>query len=127
MKFLLDTHVILWFLNDDAKLAPEVRDEIEKCNQVFVSIISLWEVAIKINIGKLKLKLDFRDLSKALDDSNITILNVIVSDFYAYINLPLHHKDPFDRILISQAINRSMTLVSQDSMFNLYPVKLLEL
>jgi PIN domain nuclease of toxin-antitoxin system len=125
MNFLLDTHVMLWFLNDDAKLAPEVRDEIEKCNQVFVSIISLWEVAIKLNIGKLKL--DFRDLSKALDDSNITILNVIVSDFYAYINLPLHHKDPFDRILISQAINRSMTLVSQDSKFNLYPVKLLEL
>ena len=125
MNFLLDTHVMLWFLNDDAKLAPEVRDEIEKCNQVFVSIISLWEVAIKLNIGKLKL--DFRDLSKALDDSNITILNVIVSDFYAYINLPLHHKDPFDRILISQAINRSMTLVSQDYKFNLYPVKLLEL
>jgi PIN domain nuclease of toxin-antitoxin system len=125
MKFLLDTHVMLWFLNDDAKLAPEVRDEIEKCNQVFVSIISLWEVAIKLNIGKLKL--DFRDLSKALDDSNITILNVIVSDFSAYINLPLHHKDPFDRILISQAINRSMILVSQDSIFNQYPVKLLEL
>jgi PIN domain nuclease of toxin-antitoxin system len=125
MKFLLDTHVMLWFLNDDAKLAPEVRDEIEKCNQVFVSIISLWEVAIKLNIGKLKL--DFRDLSKALDDSNITILNVIVSDFSAYINLPLHHKDPFDRILISQAINRSMILVSQDSIFNQYPVKILEL
>jgi PIN domain nuclease of toxin-antitoxin system len=116
---------MLWFLNDDAKLAPEVRDEIEKCNQVFVSIISLWEVAIKLNIGKLKL--DFRDLSKALDDSNITILNVIVSDFSAYINLPLHHKDPFDRILISQAINRSMILVSQDSIFNQYPVKILEL
>ena len=79
MKFLLDTHVMLWFLNDDAKLAPEVRDEIEKCNQVFVSIISLWEVAIKLNIGKLKLKSDFRDLSKALDDSNIIILNVIVN------------------------------------------------
>jgi PIN domain nuclease of toxin-antitoxin system len=125
MKFLLDTHVMLWFLNDDAKLAPEVRDEIEKCNQVFVSIISLWEVAIKLNIGKLKL--DFRDLSKALDDSNITILNVIVSDFSAYINLPLHHKDPFDRILISQAINRFMILVSQDSIFNQYPVKILEL
>ena len=125
MKFLLDTHVMLWFLNDDAKLAPEVRDEIEKCNQVFVSIISLWEVAIKLNIGKLKL--DFRDLSKALDDSNIIILNVIVSDFSAYINLPLHHKDPFDRILISQAINRSMILVSQDSIFNQYPVKILEL
>lgn len=125
MRILLDTHIMLWFLNDDPKLAPKIQEEIEECNQVFVSIISLWEVAIKLNIGKLKLGLDFRDLSKALDDSNITILNVIVSDFYTYINLPLHHKDPFDHILISQAINRSLILVSQDSVFNQYPVRLL--
>ncbi|MEB3248580.1 MAG: type II toxin-antitoxin system VapC family toxin [Merismopediaceae bacterium] len=123
MKFLLDTHVMLWFLNDDPKLAPNIRDEIEECNQVFVSIISLWEVAIKFNIGKLKLGLDFRDLSKALDDSNITILNIIVSDFYTYINLPLHHKDPFDRLLISQAINHSLILVSRDQALDDYPIQ----
>jgi PIN domain nuclease of toxin-antitoxin system len=87
---------------------------------VDVSIASIWEIAIKSNIGKLTLNIAFEAIQTNLLDLNIEILSISFADAQTYRSLPLHHRDPFDRILIAQAMNRSLSLVSQDAQLNSY-------
>jgi PIN domain nuclease of toxin-antitoxin system len=82
-----------------------------------VSIVSIWEIAIKINIGKLTLKTDFQAI-----EQDISILPIDIAAIQTYLNLPLHHRDPFDRILIAQSIDRALTIVSCDVQFDAYSV-----
>lgn len=120
---LLDTHVLLWFLEDDPKLPLKIKQMIENSSDVSVSIIALWEVAIKVSVGKLELQFEFQRLTDFLGDLDIRILIISFEDIKRYIDLPLCHRDPFDRILIAQSINHAMSIVSADSAFDAYPIR----
>ncbi|BAU42911.1 type II toxin-antitoxin system VapC family toxin [Leptolyngbya sp. O-77] len=120
---LFDTHVLLWFLEDDPRLPPQIKQMIEVSNDVFVSIIALLEVAIKISVGKLELQLEFQKLTGFLADLDIKILTISFEDIKRYVDLPLCHRDPFDRMLIAQSINHAMSIVSADSAFDAYPIR----
>lgn len=120
--FLLDTHTLIWFLDNDSRLPPSAKKQIESAEYVFVSIVSIWEIAIKINIGKLKLKTDFQAIEQNLLAQDISILLLDIAAIKTYLSLPLHHRDPFDRILIAQSIDRTLTIISCDVQFDVYPV-----
>lgn len=125
MNLLLDTHVILWYLEDSPSLSSAMGDILESTeNNLYLSIASLWEIAIKITIGKLNLSYSFDDLRAALIQFDISILPIEFNDTRQYLALPLHHRDPFDRIIISQAITNQLQLVSCDHVFVDYPVSL---
>jgi PIN domain nuclease of toxin-antitoxin system len=127
MKYILDTHVILWYLSEDPKLSTKAKEIVDARNNLYFSIISLWEVSIKVNIGKLQINRPIEALPIELQYMNIQILPITIRDIEIYSSLPLpnspiQHRDPFDRILIAQAINYSFNLVSQDTAFDSYPV-----
>jgi PIN domain nuclease of toxin-antitoxin system len=120
--FLLDTHTLIWFLDNDLRLPIHAKKQIESAESVFVSIASIWEIAIKINIGKLILKTDFQVIEQNLVNQDISILPIDITALKTYLNLPLHHRDPFDRIIIAQSIDRTLTMISGDIQFDAYPV-----
>ena len=121
MRLLLDTHTLLWALNDDKRLGPTARDLISNpANEVMVSIASLWELAIKSQIGKLKA--DIQGMSDAINRSGVALLDINIAHLAALTGLPRHHKDPFDHLLIAQAIAEQATLVSEDRWMASYPV-----
>lgn len=117
---LLDTHALLWFLGNDARLPSATKQRIEDADTVLVSIASLWEIAIKANIGKLTLFTSFETIETNLINLGIEILFIAFEDLVTYLSLPLHHRDPFDRILVAQAVNRSLILISRDTQFDAY-------
>ncbi|MEI6330187.1 MAG: type II toxin-antitoxin system VapC family toxin [Pseudanabaena sp. ELA645] len=121
---LLDTHTLLWFLNNDSRLPVGVRRKIEETELVFVSAVSLWEIAIKINIGKLNILTSFEAIKENMNALNIQELPIEFDDSLAYIGLPIlkQHKDPFDRMIVAQATRRSLTLVSADKKLDAYPI-----
>ncbi len=121
---LLDTHTLLWFLNNDPRLPVSVRQKIEETEIVFVSAISLWEIAIKINIGELNIVTSFEEIKENMNALNIQELPIEFDDSLAYIGLPIlkEHKDPFDRMIAAQAMRRSLLLVSADKKLDAYPV-----
>jgi PIN domain nuclease of toxin-antitoxin system len=122
MTLLLDTHALIWFLDNDTRLPATTRTQIETTPIVFVSIASLWEISIKANIGKLDLSAPFSTIEPNLVALGITQLPITFKDLEIYLSLPLHHRDPFDRILIAQAINYSLSLVSQDTQMDAYAI-----
>jgi PIN domain nuclease of toxin-antitoxin system len=125
-QFLLDTHTLIWHLTDAPELSPKAKQTIENAeNQAFVSIASFWEIAIKINIGKLNLNYSLQELLMESEKLGFEILDLRQSHLLTLINIPLHHRDPFDRILIAQSIAESMTLISKDTNFPLYDIMLL--
>jgi len=123
MSLLLDTDALIWFLDDDARLPINTRSRIETTPTVFVSIASLWEIAIKINVGKLELSAPFSTIEPTLVNLGIAQLPMTIKDLEIYLSLPLHHRDPFDRILLAQAINHSLSIVSQDTQMDAYPIQ----
>lgn len=123
MTYLLDTHTLIWFLENDPRLPPITRTQIETTSTIFISIVSLWEIAIKANIGKLALSFPFNTIEPNLITVGITQLPITFKDIEIYLSLPLHHRDPFDRILIAQAINYSLTLISQDVQMDAYSIQ----
>ncbi len=123
-KILLDTHTLLWYFQDDEKLSSQGVDLLENLeNELYVSIVSLWEIAIKINIGKLQLDCNFGVLLSTIKQYKIEILPITSADLASYLNLPLHHRDPFDRILVTQTVNNNLILLSRDSAFDYYSIK----
>ncbi len=125
MNVLLDTHAFLWFVNDDPRLSQPARVLIEtEESQPFLSVASLWEIAIKISLGKLNLKQPYKTfIPQQLASNGIGILNVTLEHTAAITTLPFHHRDPFDRLLVVQSKIEKMTLVSADPAFDLYEVK----
>jgi PIN domain nuclease of toxin-antitoxin system len=123
MTHLLDTHTLIWFLENDTRLPPTTRTQIETTPIIFISIASLWEIAIKANIGKLTLAFPFNTLEPNLTNTGIIQLPITFKDLEIYLSLPLHHRDPFDRILVAQAMNHSLTFISQDTQMDAYPIK----
>lgn len=126
MNLLLDTHSAIWFLNGDNQLSNTASVLIRDVdNNRFVSIASLWEVAIKIKTGKLELDFLFADFEEKLRENAMTILPVSFEHTIQLLDLELHHRDPFDRMIIAQSITENLTIISKDKNFSLYPIKLL--
>jgi PIN domain nuclease of toxin-antitoxin system len=125
-EILLDTHAFIWLVEDDPKLPSSTKDRIEASDRVFVSIISFWEIAIKLKKAKIFLFCDFNDIESRFKTTDLELLPIKIEDTIQLYNLPFYvenHKDPFDRLLIAQAIRRSLHLVSRDAFFDAYPVK----
>ena len=120
MKLLLDTHAILWWLNDNAQLGPETRALIQDPDNVsIVSMESMWEMAVKVRIRKLTADLSM--MFSTLKAQGFTLLNIEAAQLKTLIDLPMHHRDPFDHLLIAQAITEDATFVSADRRTALYP------
>ena len=96
---------------------------LDSADIVYLSIASLWEIAIKLKLGKLSLQQDYETIGSAINDSDILILPISFADTVQIRNLALHHGDPFDRMLIAQAINNSLVIISRDKKFDAYPVQ----
>ena len=126
MNYLLDTHVLIWFLNGDKSLSPKARKAIESDNATnFVSIASLWEIAIKLSLDRISIKVPFENLGIELEKNNFQLLPITLADTVILSTLPFNHRDPFDRLIISQSISNDFTLISKDKEFSSYEIKLL--
>lgn len=125
MNILLDTHTFLWFVADDQRLSDAARASIESDDsQPFLSIASVWEMAIKVSLGKLKLDQPFESfIPQQLAMNGIGILNLSLEHTAAVSTLPFHHRDPFDRLLIVQSRLEQMPLVSADAALDAYEVQ----
>ena len=123
MKFLLDTHTFLFAINEPERLSPAVRGALlnEELPR-WVSVVSLWEIILKIQAGKLDLPLEPAYYHKHLREIGATLLPVDERHSFELIQLPLLHKDPFDRLLIAQARVEDMTLLTRDESIRRYPV-----
>ncbi|MBD2522137.1 PIN domain-containing protein [Nostoc sp. FACHB-133] len=122
MSFLLDTHILLWFLENDSQLSDRVREVITNpVNLIFVSAISAWEISIKQSLGKL---IAPSNLEEALRFSRLEVLSMTLAHAIKVADLPLHHKDPFDRMLIAQALVEGLTIITVDQKFKFYDVPL---
>ena len=126
MNYLLDTHAFLWFLNEDSALSASATTAIEDpSNVIHLSIASLWEIAIKVRIGKLELPESFAAfIRKQLEiNSRIRLLAISLDHLEVTTSTPLLHRDPFDRLLIAQAIHENLTVITNDATFAIYPVE----
>jgi PIN domain nuclease of toxin-antitoxin system len=126
MRLLLDTHALIWATNEPGELSAEAGAAIGAGeNQNLVSIAGLWEMSIKVNIGKLRLPNDFFE---NLEPSGYEIIQLTREHLVAYRNLPVipKHKDPFDRLLVAQAISEGLTIVTRDEKLGQYGVPILK-
>jgi PIN domain nuclease of toxin-antitoxin system len=123
MKLLIDTHTFLWFIHDDPNLSNYAVSLLESEADLLLSTASLWEIAIKVNLQKLTLPDAFEIfIPQQLQANSIEILPIQVSHLAVAVKLPLHHRDPFDRLLISQSIAEQVSIVSIDKKFDCYTV-----
>jgi PIN domain nuclease of toxin-antitoxin system len=127
MKFLLDTHVFLWFLSGDARLSATWRDTIRQPHhEVYLSVVSLWETIIKYSVGKLPLpEPPERYLPVQRERHRIANLPLDEGSVRRLGTLPAIHRDPFDRMLICQALEHTLTIITVDEVFQAYPAPLL--
>ena len=123
-KYLLDTHTLIWFLEGDSQISAVAKELVlDTDNQLFVSIASLWEMAIKTSIGKLTLTQSLEQITLRLPLEFIKLLPIEIPHILALQGLPFYHKDPFDRLLIVQTMIEDMTIISIESIFDQYGVK----
>jgi len=126
MRLLIDTHILIWFLEGNKLLSKSRRQIIANPqNDVFVSIASLWEMAIKISVGKLTLAKLLADVIKQIAVENIEILPIAPEHTLQISVLPFHHRDPFDRIIIAQAQLENLPVMTDDDEFGYYGIKIL--
>ena len=127
MRLLLDTHTFIWWDSDPARLSSRARELLyDQENELLVSVASVWEMQIKLQLGKLQLAMALEDLVAAQQEVNgVEVLPVALGHVFALGSLPPHHKDPFDRLLVAQANAEDAALVSGDPVLAQYPVRLL--
>ena len=121
--YLLDTHTLLWFLRDSPQLSKKALEIITTKNKVYVSIASLWEIAIKKSIGKLEFEHSIEKIAELCHEKDILILQIQPKYFDKIIKLPNIHNDPFDRLIISQAIIENLVIITKDTIIPKYSVK----
>jgi PIN domain nuclease of toxin-antitoxin system len=121
-QLLLDTHVVLWWLADDPTLSDELKATIDEEVDVYVSVATVWEVAIKQQLGKITAP---SDLPERIRDSELPNLAITSDHAIAAGRLPLIHRDPFDRLLVAQARSEGLTLVTRDKVLRAYAVTVL--
>ncbi len=124
MRLLLDTHAFLWFIDDDPRLSARAKSLLESDADLLPSAASLWEVAIKVSLGKLTLAQPFDVfLPEQLVKNAVEVLPISLAHLGAVVALPFHHRDPFDRLLAAQALVEQLPIVSADSALDAYPAQ----
>ncbi len=125
MRVLLDTHAFLWFVADDSRLPARARRAVADASEAFLSLASCWEMAIKVSLGKLTVAAPLdRFLPANLAANGFQLLHVDLEHATRVATLPWHHRDPFDRLLVAQALHEDLVIVSADRVFRKYGVTL---
>jgi PIN domain nuclease of toxin-antitoxin system len=123
VKLLIDTHIFLWFINDSPNLSQNAIDLLESDTDILLSIASLWEIAIKVNLQKLTLPDRYEKfIPEQIAKNTIQVMPVAIAHLNIVAKLPLHHRDPFDRLLISQAISENIPVIGADLKFDDYGI-----
>lgn len=127
MRLLLDTSSFLWFVAGSDRLSLKARELMEDFdNALVLSVASLWEMAIKVSIGKLELLKEFdRFIPEKLEENEIETLHVRLAHLSEMMKLPFHHRDPFDRLIIAQSISENLPLIACDNVFEEYAVEII--
>ncbi|MFY7933479.1 MAG: type II toxin-antitoxin system VapC family toxin [Microcystis aeruginosa] len=125
MNILLDSHTLIWFSQNSPQLSSSAIEILEdRNNLLFLSLVSVWEIQIKVQLGKLNLDISLSEIVKDQTKINdVQILPMKLSHIWTLDTLPYYHKDPFDRLLISQAITDNLIILGVDSVFDAYPVQ----
>lgn len=124
MKYLLDTHALIWYLTGDKKLSTKSTLAIDNpSNKIQISIASIWEIAIKVSLGKLSLSIEIEEFVEVILKSQMSIINIETNHLIFLSTLEYKHKDPFDRIIISQSICNNLILITKDEEIMKYSVK----
>jgi len=122
VKVLLDTHALLWWLSDSEKLGPTAREIVaDPAHDILVSVVSLWEIAIKIRIGKLDA--DLNEITDAIPAEGFMLLQITPEHLKVLMGLPMHHRDPFDHLLIAQSISEQASFLSGNSQMGHYSIE----
>ena len=119
MRLLLDTHVVLWELSGSRSLGPRAREVVEQASELLLSVVSFAEIGVKAAVGKLSIPDDFHH---HVLQSGLQILGLAPDHGLAVAGLPMHHRDPFDRLLIAQAVAEGLTLLTADARIAAYDV-----
>lgn len=124
MKLLLDTHAFLWFAADDPRLSPAAKSAIEDpSSETYLSVASVWEMAIKVSLGKLRLDKGVMEfITEQLSRNAFALLSIELAHVAKVADLPFHHRDPFDRLLVAQCLVQDMPLITRDPAVELYGV-----
>lgn len=125
MILLLDTHTFIWYVTDNSRLSNQVLELMnDENNEILLSIASLWEIAIKQNLGKLRFNQPFEIfITQQLSLNDFRLLDIKISHVTVVATLPLHHRDPFDRLLIAQSVVENIPVLSADKIFDAYPIR----
>jgi len=124
MNYLLDTHTLIWFLNGDKQLSKKSVEVIENLeNNKFISIATIWEIAIKISLKKFEFKNGFKKFLHLIDEIGFEIIPISFNHAIAVSTLKFIHRDPFDRLIVAQAITENLTIISKDEQIKKYKIK----
>ena len=125
MKYLIDTHTLLWIVTKDQKLSEKAKKlYLNTENLIFFSLASVWEIVIKISLKKLVIEESLKDfIQSQIKGNDIKILNIEIKHILSLENLPYYHRDPFDRLIISQSMNENIPVLGSDKVYDLYPIK----
>lgn len=123
MRLLLDTHVVLWHLQGSLAVSPAAREAIERSADLLFSVVSFAEIGVKAAVGKLSVPRDLRD---RMLQSGVQVLGLDPDHGLAVADLPMHHRDPFDRLLITQARSEHLTIITADPRIAAYDVPVIE-
>ena len=124
MRILIDTQAFIWFVEDDKQLPKEIKTKLEDLdNSIIISIASLWEMTIKMSLGKLHLGCNIQEMIDKVYQNGFEVLPILPDHIIRLSKLDYFHRDPFDRIIISQGLSENMVIVSSDKAFDEYGVK----
>ena len=124
-SYLIDTHVLIWYIKGDERLSRHIINRLdEPSNVIWISQASLWEITIKVSIGRLTIGIPFEELEAYLLEKGFLILDFTFADLINLQTLPYHHSDPFDRLLIAQSQTNKLPIISDDTKFKLYDIAL---
>ncbi len=126
MRYLLDTHTLIWYFEDNSELSYKAKSIIEDTNnEIFVSMASLWEIGIKVALGKLTIPFDIDQIMARIRREAMNMITIDIKHVKGIQTLPHHHRDPFDRMIIAQAKADNCTVITRDATFDAYDVPIL--
>ncbi|HML24482.1 MAG TPA: type II toxin-antitoxin system VapC family toxin [Aggregatilinea sp.] len=125
MNYLLDTHAFLWFISADPSLSPAAQAAIEsEENRIFLSTASLWEMAIKVSLGKLEVPSPFGQfMYEQMRENDVTLHGIQLAHIDKVVTLPFHHRDPFDRLIVAQSLTDQLPVIGKDPVFDAYGIQ----